>query len=214
MTDIRRVLVIGGTQFIGRATVCALLESGANITLLNRGRSPSPFEDEKIRTVLCDRHSTGFATFLNSEPAWDAIVDFAAFEPADLQPIIALGSRAGLYVFISSDSVYQACAPAGFVYGPHGFLTEESCSLRDEVRAREDEYGANKLACEELLQLHTVHAHGTASLTELPVKIPFIAPHQASFFCGRKLWRPPAFGFQTCLDRTRTPDGCTNSCSS
>ena len=151
-----RVLVIGGTQFIGRATTSALLAVGTDLTLLNRGRTPSPFEDEPIRTVLCDRYSAGFAAFLESEPPWDAIVDFAAFAPDDLLPIINLGRRAGLYIFISSDSVYQACAPVGFVLGPNGFLTEESSAQRDAARAIEDEYGANKLSCEELLRRHVV----------------------------------------------------------
>ena len=81
----RRVLVIGGTQFIGRASVMALARSGADLTLINRGRTPCEWLDElPLRVVQCNRHSPGFAAFLASEAPWDAIVDFISFCPADV----------------------------------------------------------------------------------------------------------------------------------
>ena len=80
------------------------------------GRSPNPFEEtDGVRSVCCDRRSAAFPAYLRSEAAgsWHAVVDFVAFEPSDVRPILALGPRAGLYVFVSSDSVYMACDPAG-----------------------------------------------------------------------------------------------------
>ena len=66
---------------------------------------------------------------------WYAVVDFLAFEPDDVRPILELGERAGLYVVISTDSVYMACAPVGFVRDAAGRLDEMSIAQRDAARA-------------------------------------------------------------------------------
>ena len=53
-----RILVLGGTQFVGRHIVAALLERGGHhVTLLNRGRTENPFGDsvEAVRGDRCDR---------------------------------------------------------------------------------------------------------------------------------------------------------------
>ena len=42
-----RVLVVGGTQFIGRATVRALLDTGHSVTVLNRGKPIRPSGDSR-----------------------------------------------------------------------------------------------------------------------------------------------------------------------
>ena len=66
---------------------------------------------------LCDVRNIGaLRALLASDPRpWYAVVDFLAFEPDDVRPILELGERAGLYVVISTDSVYMACDPVGFV---------------------------------------------------------------------------------------------------
>ena len=75
-----------------------------------------------------------------------------AFEPADVEPLLALGPRAGLYILISTDSVYEAVPLADLRRSDRGVL-EESAWRSDPARAAEDEYGANKLATE----LHLYH---------------------------------------------------------
>ena len=61
-----RVLVLGGTQFIGRASVGALLSRGHAVTVLNRGRSPNPF-GAAVSHIACDRRGSGLAAALASE---------------------------------------------------------------------------------------------------------------------------------------------------
>ena len=167
----RRVLILGGTQFIGRATVEALLATAKyEITIVTRGRTPSPFDgNASVRHVLCDRRNgDALRALLASDTRhWYAVVDFLAFEPDDVRPILELGPRAGLYVVISTDSVYMACARAGFVRDAAGRLGEMSIAYRDAARAKKDEYGADKLAMERELQ-----ANAGADLWYIALRLP------------------------------------------
>ena len=93
-----RVLVLGGTQFIGRATVEALLASSEqyDITIVTRGRTPSPFDSNaSVRHVLCDRRNgDALRALLASDTRhWYAVVDFLAFEPDDVRPILGIFQR-------------------------------------------------------------------------------------------------------------------------
>jgi 2'-hydroxyisoflavone reductase len=150
-----RVLVIGGTQFMGRATVAALLQNGGyDLTILNRGRTESPFEG-LVRHVVCNRRKRALGEFIASEPAWHAVVDFVAFGPDDVRRIVPQHvDKLGLYILISTDSVYMASSATGFVHGPSGRLTEQSDAQPDAARAALDEYGANKRDLEHLLAQH------------------------------------------------------------
>ena len=59
--------MVGGTQFMGRATVELLIEAGYSVTILNRGRTPNPFD--AVRHVCCDRFDTAAVDFfLSSQP--------------------------------------------------------------------------------------------------------------------------------------------------
>lgn len=150
-----RVLVIGGTQFIGRATVSALIGSGRfDVTILNRGRTDSPFEGV-ARHVCCDRRKKALRAFLEAEPAWHAVIDFVAFGPDDVRRMLPLAAKLGLYVLISTDSVYMACDPAGWRRdATSGRLLEQSDGQPDAARGALDEYGAAKLALEQSLAAH------------------------------------------------------------
>ena len=55
--DARKVLVIGGTQFMGRTMVERLLKEGDDVTILNRGKTPSPF-GESVHYIHCDRFNS------------------------------------------------------------------------------------------------------------------------------------------------------------
>ena len=69
-----KVLVLGGTQFIGRTTVAALVEHHFSVSILNRGQSPFTF-GTVVDNIPCD--SVGEPEkFAASSRQWDAIVDF------------------------------------------------------------------------------------------------------------------------------------------
>ena len=133
------VLFIGGTGIISTACSTLAVERGINLTLLNRGRSvrPAPpganllegdiHDEETLDRILKDRH-------------FDAVVDWVAYTPQDLQRDIRLfRGRTAQYVFISSASAYQT--PAA------NLPIRESTPLENRVW----EYSRNKIACEELL---------------------------------------------------------------
>jgi len=171
----RRALVIGGTQFLGRHSVRALLDAGYEVTLLSRGRTRSPFAgDARVTHVRCNRERDEFAEFLRGVPdeGFDATVDFCAYAPEHVRPIVdVLGARAGLYVFISTDSVYMACDPSRFVREHGGRLAESSATRPEDARERaaraaRDEYGSLKLEVEEQLA-HASARDGSFSWTAL-----------------------------------------------
>lgn len=122
----KEVLVIGGTQFMGRHVVSSLLSHGARVTILNRGKTPNPFaSDARVKHLLCDRLNEGkrFRALLAAGPSrtqagaraddhsregvgpiWDAVVDFVCFRKKGMEDILSQAHMIGHYIFISSDS--------------------------------------------------------------------------------------------------------------
>ena len=134
-----RILVIGGTRFLGRHFVTAALDAGHDVTLVHR--SPTDLFPT-ARHVLADRNDDLSAL---ADGEWDATVDTCAFLPVQVRSLAAtLGDRGGHHVFVSSVSVY-ADPP-----GPGG--DEDSALLpvaADDVDEVTDEtYGPLKVACE------------------------------------------------------------------
>ena len=134
-----RLLVIGGTRFVGRHLVEAALTAGHDVTLVHR----SPTElFPSARHVLADRDDDLSAL---ADGEWDATVDMCAYLPGQVRSLAAaLGGRGGHHVLVSSVSVY-ANPP-----GPGG--DEDSALLPvagddvDEVTG--STYGPLKVACE------------------------------------------------------------------
>ena len=87
---LRRVLVIGGTQFMGRHMVEQLLAAGGfEIVMLNRGKTAIPpsfvpaIEAGAIRHLRCDRlnHRARFRELVAEAGPFEVIIDFVAFGP-------------------------------------------------------------------------------------------------------------------------------------
>ena len=98
-----RLLIIGGTHFLGRALTEAALADGHEVTLFHRGRT---YADDfpRARHILGDRD--GGLDGLGPE-TWDAVIDTCGFVPRVVRAAAErLRDRVGLYTFISSVSVY------------------------------------------------------------------------------------------------------------
>ncbi|WP_086772870.1 NAD-dependent epimerase/dehydratase family protein [Streptomyces bobili] len=106
-----RLLVLGGTEFAGRAVVEAALGRGWAVTVLNRGRhAPVP----GVRTLVGDRTAPGGLDALQ-DGEWDAVVDtWSAAPRAVHEAARLLRGRALRYVYVSSCSVYTWAPPAGY----------------------------------------------------------------------------------------------------
>ncbi|GAB1335279.1 SDR family oxidoreductase [Streptomyces sp. E-15] len=107
-----RLLVLGGTEFVGRTVVEAALARGWEVTVLNRGRHRPP---AGARSLRGDRTAPGGLAALAADAgAWDAVVDtWSAAPRAVHEAARLLRGRAGRYAYVSSRSVYAWPPPPG-----------------------------------------------------------------------------------------------------
>jgi 2'-hydroxyisoflavone reductase len=139
-----RILVLGGTRFVGRALVDAALGRGDTVTLFNRGKT-NPALYPGVETVTGDR--TVDLTPLDGRE-FDAVMDVACYDPAVAQlSAEAFRGRTGRYVFVSSVSVYasQRTTEAQLEDAP---LAEVKPDVKDPL----ENYGANKALCEGIIK--------------------------------------------------------------
>jgi 2'-hydroxyisoflavone reductase len=139
-----RVLVVGGTRFVGRHIVQALLDAGHQVTLFHRGSGEEdPFPQAEHRHG--DREGD-LAELAEGE--WDATVDCAAFVPRQVrelgEALGRAGGRGGRYLYVSSMSVYaEADAPGITESTPLEVLTDP-----DTEEVTTETYGGLKALCE------------------------------------------------------------------
>ncbi|MEV7589851.1 NAD-dependent epimerase/dehydratase family protein [Streptomyces sp. NPDC089922] len=105
-----KMLLLGGTEFVGRAIAEDAAARDWDVTLFHRGRHPAP---PGTRTLLGDRTAPGGLAAL-AEGEWDLVVDTWGGAPTAVRDSARLLSdRAGRYAYVSSRSVYVYPAPAG-----------------------------------------------------------------------------------------------------
>ena len=103
-----KLLVLGGTIFLGRHVVQVALARGHAVTLLNRGRHGSALFPE-VERLVGDRDGDLSAL---AGRAFDAVIDCSGYTPEQVtRSTQALGRRAGHTVFVSSISAYAGFAP-------------------------------------------------------------------------------------------------------
>ena len=134
-----KVLFIGGTGIISTACTRLALESGIDLTLLNRGRRTVPMP-AGAKTLTADIDDAVAVSQALAGASFDAVVDWIAFEPAQVERDIALfRGRTRQYIFISSASAYQKPAT--------NYLITESTPLANPYW----DYAQQKIACEDRL---------------------------------------------------------------
>lgn len=140
-----RVLIFGGTGFIGPHFVDALRAGGHKITLFNRGkRNPTLFPD--IETLIGDRN--GQVDALNGRD-WDVVIDDSGYFPAQVKLTAELlKDHVQHYIFVSSISAYADLTTPGI---------DEDYKLAQlkDPHAREitgENYGGLKAACEQIVE--------------------------------------------------------------
>ena len=101
----KRILILGGTGFVGRILTEELLKTNDELTLFNRGKS-NPAIFPEVRRLTGDRQNDDILKIVNH--TWDAVIDFTGFYPDNLEMIISLlEGKVGRYIFISTGNVYS-----------------------------------------------------------------------------------------------------------
>lgn len=142
-----RVLVMGGTMFNGLGLVRELRKHGHEVTIVNRGQTEADLP-AGVQRLYCDRTDHAAMRETLGGRDFDCIFDVSAYRLEDVELMAEIfRGRTGHYVFISSTVIYAASnrLPIG-----EGDPLERS--------DRQNEYGRNKLACEDFLfGLHREH---------------------------------------------------------
>ena len=151
-----KILIIGGTKFLGRHLIDAALADNHEVTLFNRGRN---YAAEKIADVEQIHGDRNVDLDKLDGKNWDAVIDTCGYLPQTVKKSAEfLADKAGQYVFISSGSVYAETD------NPNYDETTRTAKLSAEQQAAVEEidsnselngltlgenYGALKVLCEK-----------------------------------------------------------------
>jgi len=134
-----RLLILGGTRFVGRAVIDDALKRGWDVTALNRGVTGALPAEVTLLRADRTRPAELIEAFGPGVSGWDAVVDTWSGAPrvvADAARL--LRNRVGRYGYVSSASVY--------VWGEH--VDESSPIVEGDPNATEGEYAALKRGAE------------------------------------------------------------------
>lgn len=135
-----RILILGGTRFIGPHLAEYALARGHALTFFNRGRT-NPGLLPQVERVVGDRD--GQLDGLKDR-AWDAVIDTSGYVPRHVRLSAGLlHPKVPHYLFVSSVSVYASFASANDESSPVGKLADESIEKVDG-----ETYGPLKALCE------------------------------------------------------------------
>ncbi len=136
-----RILILGGTRFIGLHMTALALERGHAITFFNRGKTKTDRFPE-IERIKGDRN--GEIDGLKDRD-WDVVIDNSGYVPRHVKlSAELLAPRVKQYVFVSSISVYPNFSVPRDESSPVGKLEDETVEKVDG-----DTYGPLKALCEQ-----------------------------------------------------------------
>ena len=146
-----RILIIGGTGLISTPLTHFLLERGDEVTLYNRGATPSRVP-AGTQVITGDRQRyAAFEAQMRDAGTFDCVIDMVGYAPGDAESVVrAFKGRVGQFIFCSTVDVYQKPATR-YPYTeaePYGGLNT---------------YSSNKVICEKMLL--DAHAAGAFPVT-------------------------------------------------
>lgn len=150
-----KLLILGGTRFIGRHLITAALARNHEVTIFNRGKHPSAALTN-VETIQGDRNSD--LVKLQGR-RWDAVVDTSGYLPRVVRSSTeSLSHSADAYVFISSLSVYADVSVFGIdETAPLATITNEQLEKANAIDSSGqisavtygEMYGGLKALCEQ-----------------------------------------------------------------
>lgn len=147
----KKILVLGGSYFVGRIFTILAAQAGHHLTLVNRGRY-SMLAQGAAQEFHFDRHDSSGWSRLPQED-YDVVVDFCGYKPGDVA-FAAQHLRGGFgqYLFVSTCDVYDRATP--------GAKDEGASLLTSQPPCNAGEYMYHKMLLEGEVE-HTCHAYGS-----------------------------------------------------
>lgn len=140
-----KILLIGGTRFVGRYLAEDLLGRGHQLTLFHRGET-NPGLFPEVDRVLGDRRTD--LDRLGGR-SWDVVVDTCGYVAEDVQPSVELFvDKVGQYVFVSSAAVYEPTTTMGI---DEGSPVQDGPEPPNPVVWWHTDYARNKVRCEGIV---------------------------------------------------------------
>ncbi|MDQ3397125.1 MAG: NAD-dependent epimerase/dehydratase family protein, partial [Deinococcota bacterium] len=142
------ILILGGTQFVGRHIVEAFLKAGHQVSTLTRGKSKDSLPAQ-VERLHGDRNEGTEGLKALEGRSWDACVDVSGYTPRQVRASAeGLRDRVGRYVFISTVSVYKEP-------GRHPVRETDPLlfpAAEDITEVNGETYGPLKVTCETIVQ--------------------------------------------------------------
>nr|WP_274635842.1 NAD-dependent epimerase/dehydratase family protein [Microbacterium bovistercoris] len=133
-----KLLLLGGTAWLGRTVAAAARDAGHDVTCVARGSDVPP----GVALVHADRDRDDALASL-ARTRWDAVIDVARQPGQVRRAVRALEPVAGISVFVSTVSVYASHAERGADEN-----AETLAPLDADVMDGPEQYGPAKVACE------------------------------------------------------------------
>lgn len=136
----RKVLVLGGSVFIGKAIANRFIKNGDEVYVLNRGNNPCP---KGANQLIADRNNEDMFNKVIGENYFDIVIDGSAYTPLQTKIAIKKLNSSSLkhYIHISTATVYQEDQPMPY--------KEDESKIG--IAKSWGNYSENKYMCEQLL---------------------------------------------------------------
>lgn len=149
----KKILLIGGTYFVGRVFAILAYRQGYELTFINRGKYSMKELGNRIQEYVCDRHDKEQLNHLKLEKRYDALVDFCAYNPGDISLLFEyLPCEISHYIYLSTADVYLRSKEVKNEKSPMqcqkpddevGLYTYHKMLLEDELRLLCGKYDCN-----------------------------------------------------------------------
>ena len=148
----KKLLILGGTEFVGRQLLEVLSRDDFDIYLFNRGKT-NPELFPEVTRIIGDRQTDDIKKIAAHN--WDIVIDFSSYFPKSLERTLEhINKDVQKYIFISTISVYSFKD----YDGTHPITEDFKRKSYQEDQLTEPSlkyYGEKKVACEDILNKAT-----------------------------------------------------------